>query len=539
MHNGRLKRLAPIGYYVAITVLLLAGTMLLPLLVSLAQWEPATMLDFLTGIGICLSVGFLLLLLCGGCERDLSWSQGMVVVAASWFASMVLAALPYYLSGYWRSYLDCMFDVMSGLTTTGLTLIQDLDHVPDGINMWRHFLTWLGGQGVIVLALSFFVRSLPGAFKMYVGEGKDERLLPNVLNTAKAIWLVSIVYLILGTAVLWAVGLRTGLTQGRSFLHALWIFMAAWSTGGFAPQFQNIVYYHSLLYETVTVVFFIIGSFNFNLHWAVWTGNRKEIYKNLETITFAVTSTVLAALALWELPRLGVYGDALSLFRRGYYSIISAHTTTGFMTTYARQFALEWGPLALIAITVAMLFGGSASSTAGGFKAVRIGVAFKAIMHDIRRLLAPEKAVVVEKIHLGQDLVLEDRLVRSALSIIFLYVISWFVLAIATTAAGYDLASSLFEAASVIGNVGLSAGVTAASMPNGLKILYILGMWVGRLEFMAVFVFLGKMVRILQTPVIEFHSAGLGGSVPHSVILKEHQSMRPRPCESHSYQSFK
>jgi len=289
-----------------------------------------------------------------------------------------------------------------------------------------------------------------------------------------------------------------GLPPGRSFLHGLWIFMAAWSTGGFAPQSQNIVYYHSLAYEAIGVLFFVIGSLNFNLHWAVWSGNRREIMKNLEAVTFAATSTILVALALGELAGLGVYGDVLSLFRRGYYSIISAHTTTGFMTVYARQFALEWGPLALMAITIAMLFGGSASSTAGGFKAVRIGIAFKAIAQEIKRLLAPERAVVVEKIHLGRDLVLEDRHVRSALGIIFLYLISWFVITLITSAYGYDLPSAMFEAASVIGNVGLSSGVTLVTMPSLLKIVYILGMWAGRLEFMAIFVFFGLGVKAVR-----------------------------------------
>ncbi|MGE5599719.1 MAG: TrkH family potassium uptake protein, partial [Bacteroidota bacterium] len=493
-----LKRLSPIGFYTGKIVLLLAGTMLLPAATAVLAGEFAILLEFLASIGITVMVGLGLLLLCRSGDRDLSWSQGMVVVAVSWLAGMALCALPYYFSGFWLSYLDAMFDVMSGLTTTGLTLIQDLDHAPDAINMWRHFLTWLGGQGIVVLALSFIIRSHPGAYKMYVGEGKDERLLPNVVSTAKAIWYVSGLYLVLGTLVLWLSGLAIGLAPVRSFIHGLWIFMAAWSTGGFAPQNQNIIYYHSLIYEVVTVVFFIIGSFNFNLHWAIWTGNRKEIYKNLETVTFTATSTILAALALWELSRLGVYANAVSLFRRGYYGLLSAHTTTGFMSVYARQFALEWGPLALIAISVAMLFGGSASSTAGGFKAVRIGIAIKAVWQEIRRLLAPERAVVVEKIHLGRDIILEDRHVRSALTIIFLYVITWFLTAAAGAACGYDLPSAMFEAASAVGNVGLSSGVTTAATPGVLKVVYILAMWAGRLEFMAVFVLLGYIAKAVR-----------------------------------------
>lgn len=230
-----LRKVAPVGYYTGKIVLLLAGTMLIPLATAALRGEFAILLDFLAAGGITVTAGLGLILLCRSGERDLAWSQGMVVVAASWLACMMLGALPYYFSGFWLSYLDTMFDVMSGLTTTGLTLIQDLDHAPDAINMWRHFLTWLGGQGIVVLALSFLIRSHPGAYKMYVGEGKDERLLPNVVSTAKAIWYVSGLYLLAGTLVLGFLGLAIGLAPVRSFLHGLWIFMSTWSTGGFAP----------------------------------------------------------------------------------------------------------------------------------------------------------------------------------------------------------------------------------------------------------------------------------------------------------------
>jgi trk system potassium uptake protein TrkH len=155
---------------------------------------------------------------------------------------MFLCAIPYYLSGNFNSYLDCCFDVMSGFTTTGVVLIQDLDHVSNGINMWRHMLTYLGGQGMVVLALTFLVKSTSGSYRMYVGEGKDEQLLPNAISTSKAIWFISGTYLVFGTLVLWLVGFFIGMPVDRSFLHAIWVFMAAWSTGGFAPQTQNMLY---------------------------------------------------------------------------------------------------------------------------------------------------------------------------------------------------------------------------------------------------------------------------------------------------------
>jgi trk system potassium uptake protein TrkH len=190
---------------------------------------------------------------------------------------------------------------MSGFTTTGLTLVQDLDHVSAGVNMWRHVLTFVGGQGIIVLALSFLGREGGGGYKLYVGEAKDERLFPSVLHTARAIWRISLVYLAVGTAALGAAGLAAGLPLARALLHGLWVHMAAWSTGGFAPMSQNILYYHSGAYEVVTAVLFVIGSLNFALHHAVWTGDRREVYRNVETVSFAATLTALTLLACFGL----------------------------------------------------------------------------------------------------------------------------------------------------------------------------------------------------------------------------------------------
>ena len=189
-------------YYIGLILIGMGLTECIPLFTSLLfrEWGPA--LDFLIGGSASLLVGIAMVLMGKTSERQkLGWSQGMVVAAGSWFFATLLCALPYYLSGNYLSYLDCCFDVMSGLTTTGLVLIQDLDHVSNGLNMWRHLLTFIGGQGMVVLALSFLVKGTSGAYKMYVGEGKDERLMPNVVSTARYIWLISLIYLCVGTMV--------------------------------------------------------------------------------------------------------------------------------------------------------------------------------------------------------------------------------------------------------------------------------------------------------------------------------------------------
>jgi trk system potassium uptake protein TrkH len=480
------RTLKTIGFYTGKIITGIGMLMVIPIITALVSLEWNVAADFLIGLSTCVIIGCLLIFICRNCTKNLSWVMGMVIVSTSWIICMFLVAIPYWLSGHWLSYLDAIFDVMSGFTTTGLALIQDLDHISNGVNMWRHVLSYLGGQGLVVLALIFLAKYMAGAFTLYVGEAKDVRLLPNVINTAKAIWFISLVYLGIGAGILFIAGLIIGIPVHRALLHGIWVFMAAWSTGGFAPQSQSILYYHSAIYEVITVIIFIIGSFNFALHHSLLTGNRKEIYKNIEMVSFFITSTLFVILCTYELANQGVYSDAMSLFRRGFYQLISGHTTTGFMTIYARQFIREWGNLAMIALIISMLIGGSASSTAGGFKGLRIGLVFKALIQDIKRLLLPESAVTVERFHFIRPQILENDVTKSAMLIIILYLLMFAMSVIVSLLYGYPLMDSIFESASVTGNVGLSCGLTSASMPADMKILYIMMMWAARLEFMAV-----------------------------------------------------
>ncbi len=493
----RLRDLKLICSYTGKILIGVGLLMMLPLLAALAFAEWAAAVDFLVGLGASLLAGCTLAWL-GVAEERPSWLHGMVTAGVSWLAAMGAAAIPYWLSGHYRSYLDCMFDVMSGLTTTGLTLIQDLDHVTVSINTWRHLLTFVGGQGIIVLALAFLSTAAGGGYSLYVGEAKDEKLFPSVLHTAKAIWKISLVYLVVGTAALWVAGLAIGLWPLRALLHGLWVYMAAWSTGGFAPMSQNILYYHSLGYELVTLLFFVTGSFNFALHHAVWSGNRREVFRNIETVSFASSLAVLTVIVSWGLMKLGVYPGAVALFRKGFYQLISGHTTTGFMTIYARQFITEWGHPALLAMILAMLLGGSACSTAGGFKALRVGILFKAIVQETRRLLKPASAVFVQRFHYLGPRTLGEAQVRSAALVVVMYLALFALATLVGSLYGYPLPEAAFEAASVSGNVGLSVGVTGASMPSLLKATYIFSMWAGRLEFMAVLATFGFVAAAVR-----------------------------------------
>ena len=477
----------PILYYIGMVVVGLGVLMYIPLVVALLYAEWAVAVDFALSAGITLCLGGSLVLGFRGYRRQrLGWGEGMTVTAAAWFIGMLMCAIPYQLSGNYLSYLDSCFDVMSGFTTTGLTLVQDMDHLSNGVNMWRHLLTFVGGQGMVVLVLTVLTRGVNGAYKMYVGEGKDERLLPNVVHTARSIWLISLGYLGVGTVCLWLAGIALGLAPDRALLHGVWIFMSAWSTGGFAPMTQNILYYHSAVYELLTIVFFIIGSFNFALHYAAFTRHKRELVKNVEVISFTVTVTVLTLIMTIGLMRLNVYPDAMAMFRKGFYQLISGHTTTGFMSIYARQFFHEWGDVALFAMTIAMLIGGSACSTAGGFKGLRMGIIFTAFRRDVSRVALSESMVSVRKYHHIHDVLLDDGVVRSALLIVIAYIFTFTVGTLAGMLCGYPLGASAFESASATGNVGLSIGITAATMPNALKVVYLVIFWLARLEFMSI-----------------------------------------------------
>ena len=486
----RLEDLKIIGFYLGKIILGLAITMVIPILISLCFGEINPTLDFVLSIEILLVLGLLLIKICQT-DKDLNWMQGMIVVSLSWVAAMILGAIPLYLSGHWKSFLDACFEAMSGFATTGLVLVQDLDHLSFAHNFWRHLTMFLGGQGIVVIALSFFVRGFSGAFKMYVGEARDEKIMPNVINTSRFIWLVSIVYLILGTLALGLAGIFNGMKPVNSFFHGACIFMAAFDTGGFSPQSQSILYYHSFIYEVITVIIIVLGALNFKLHYHLWMGNRKELVKNIETRSFFVSVIAVFSVVAVGLAQAGAYPAAITLFRKGFYQLISGHTGTGFQTIYAQQFITDWNPLALSGIIIAMALGGAVCSTTGAIKMLRLGIIFKAFKEDLKRIIMPERAIVVGRFHHIREVFLEDKLVRGALMITLAYLILYGVGALVGMFYGYPFLEALFESTSAAANVGLSCGVTNAQMPTGLKITYILQMWAGRLEFMSVFTILG------------------------------------------------
>lgn len=480
-----------VGLYTGKIVLGVGLLMVLPLVTAIVFAEWSTAVDFAIGLLACVGVGLGLQALCKT-SAELQRRHGLVIVSTSWILATLLGSIPHYLSGHFGSPLDAIFDVMSGLTTTGLYLLQDLDHVSNGLNMWRFVLTFAGGQGIIVIALTALFKGVGGGiYHLYAGEGKEDRLLPNVVQTARMIWVVSLGWLVVGTGVLTVSALMLGQEPVRASLHGLWVFMGAFSTGGFAPQSFNTMWYHSLVFEVLCIIIFVAGSLNFALHWAVWTGERRELRRNVETRSFAITLGLFALVTAIGLARTGVYPDALPFVRKAFYLVVSGHTTTGFGTIYSRALVTQWGPLAMLGIIGAMVVGASSCSTAGGIKGIRMAIMTKAFVQDIRRTLSPQSAMLSSRYHHLKDRMLNDDAVRSVLLITVAFLTMHAIITVAGVIAGYPLVEAAFDGVSAASNTGLSCGLVSPAMPGGLKAVYVFAMWLGRMEFVAVFALFG------------------------------------------------
>lgn len=471
--------------------------MIFPLALSFALGELGPLCDLAIGFFFCLSTGFILHILCYTTASP-KWAHGLIIVSISWLTCAFFGAIPLFMSGHYGSFLDAYFDGMSGLTTTGLTLAYDLSHMAYGHNLWRHLLAFIGGQGVVVVILSFFVNGVHGMFRLYVGEARDERVLPNIRHTARFIWMVSFTYLILGSLALTSVLVYDGVPVGNALYNSVCIFMAAFDTGGFGPHDQNMMYYHSAGFEIVTLVIMLLGAINFRLHYVVWTGQRKELWKNFEIGILFITLMTTFILVALGLSQTNVYGNPFGIFRKGFYHLVSAHTGTGFQTIYASEFVRDWGSLSLFSLIVAMGLGGCVSSTTGGIKAMRLGIVFKVFTNDVKSYISPPAAVFFEKIHHIKDVVLTDKQMRSALLITIAYILLFFIGSGIGMMYGYPFMESIFESVSAAGNVGLSCGITDPAMPAPLKMTYILQMWIGRLEFISVFVLVGFFYALVK-----------------------------------------
>ncbi|HOL67258.1 MAG TPA: TrkH family potassium uptake protein, partial [bacterium] len=489
--NFSREDISTVGYYLGRMVFLLGFLQGLPLLLAIVLQEWAAVPDFLLSVELSLILGAILSTLFPPVE-EINWRQGMVLVALTWLVAMFLSALPLYLSGHFLSYLDACFECMSAYATTGLVLVQDLDHLSTAHNFWRHFMCFIGGQGIILVAVIFLFRG-SGAFRVYVGEARDARILPNVRTTAYFIWLVSCFYLVLGSGLLSGCLVLSGVNLPRALFHGICIFMAGWDTAGFAPQSLNILYYHNAAFEMLTIIFFLLGAISFTVHYSIWTGHFRELKENYELKVLLGSIVVTYVLALAGFGHsVSRYPGLWSFFRSTFYQLVSGHTGVGFSNITVTELA-GWSQLTLMGIIFAMGLGGCTNSTSGGIKALRTGLFFKSVRQEVRRFAYPEGASIQERFHHQRNLPVDDRQMRVALTMAVCYLALYLSGALLGTLFGYDFVPSLFESVSASANVGLSAGLTSSNMPVLLKIWYIFQMWCGRLEFIPIFI-LGRFL---------------------------------------------
>lgn len=482
-----------VAHYLGLLVMFLALTLCVPLVtaVVMGEWDAAQ--RYLFGAGLALIIGSVLRM-CLLNPGRLSPKRALAVTGFAWFVLALVGAVPLALSGHYGSYLDAVFEAMSGWTTTGASLVQDLDHMATADNMWRFTMQCVGGQGVVVIALSLGLFGRAVDSSLYSSEGRSEHVIPNIMQTARFIVKFSLIAIVIGTVLLALLCLVMGMNPVRAFFNGLWLSAASFNTGGMSSMSTGIVYYHSGPIEIVVMVLILLGSINFTLHSEVWKGRLANFFRDIEVRTLFIWLSVVLVAFVAALCAAGVYSDLFTLLRRGAFTVIAAFSTTGFQTISTNQMTTVISSGALLIIVFCMAVGGSAGSTTGGIKVLRIGILAKELVAYIKDLLAPASArQVVMYYHVGRRS-LNTELVRANLAVLLLYGIMFLLTTIATVMYGYEAAPAMFESVSMVSNVGMSCGIIQPGMPEPLKVLYIFDMWAGRLEYVTLIALLVSII---------------------------------------------
>jgi trk system potassium uptake protein len=469
--------------------------MLLPALLGAVLGEVRSALTFVVAAGTTLAVGQL-----GSWRlaqvKEATTGHGMVIAGLAWLVAPLFGAIPLLLSGHYDGWLDAYFDAMSGFATAGLSVIQDLDHVPDSLNLWRHLMQYAGGQGLVLAVLVLFAPG-GGAMTMYVGEAREERILPNIRSTARFIGRISLGWLAVATPVYAVILLLGGLGPWDAVFHGLSLFMAAFSTGGFAPQSASVGFYHSGWLEVALGVAMVAGATSFGVHHLLVTRRWRDVARHLEVRTLLGVGAASTALLFAGLAVTGTY-DGPGALRRGLFYAVSAQTTTGFATLPARTLVTDWGALAPAMVVLAMMVGAMSGSTGGGIKVVRVGLAGRAARAELRRVLSPPDAHIVEHYRVGTTRRLTPDVLIPALLVLLGFLLLYGVGALVGMAYGYPFDQAFFESTSSAATVGLSVGLTGQAMPAGLQVTSILQMWMGRLELVAAVAAVGFIATTLR-----------------------------------------
>ncbi len=478
---------------VGTVMLIFPVSLLLPFIVGLLYKESVLLLveSYLLPGLLCLSLGVLLTSWAGRADKlseDLRPMEALVIVTLIWLVIPIIGALPFILMGTLPLFEDAFFESMSGFSTTGASVITEIDGLEHSILFWRSLTQWLGGLGVIVLMVAVFSVLLGGPkagmllMKGEVPGHKNDKVVPRLKDTAKLLWIIygllTVIEIVLLTL--------AGMTLYDAICHTF----TTLSTGGFGTHTDSIAYYKDLptapLIELILVVFMILGSVNFVLHYNFLKGNIKTYFKDAE---FKVYMFML--LFFWCVVGVNVawtmraeYSPAQALWA-SIFNVTSIISTTG----YATEDFGQWPMLSQFIMVVLMLMGGMTGSTSGAIKTARLMIVYKAVRRTLRGIGHPKSMI---PLRVG-GVVFSERIVRSVGIFVFGYLSIFLVGTFFMTLTGLDMVSSLSALATTMGGVGPGLNLlgpamnfSEVSIPG--KYLLSFFMWIGRLELFTAFV---------------------------------------------------
>jgi trk system potassium uptake protein TrkH len=459
-------------YVLSFLSLCLSGTLLVPMGISFGYGEEEAM-AFLVAAAICGGIGLGGLMAFRSERKEIGHREGFAIVGLGWMVVCLLGALPYLFAGTFSSAVNACFESTSGFTTTGATVVQNIELLPKGILFWRSLTHWLGGMGIILLSMAILPMLGVGGMQLYRAEVPGpvpDRLKPRIRETAKTLWMVYVLISLLEVVFL--------LVGGMSVFDAVCHTFGTMATGGFSTQNASIGHYESAYIEGVITVFMIAAGANFALHYQLLQGNPGRYFQDRE-FRFYLFAILMTTAGVAILLRTGTYEGWTDSVRYAVFQVSSILTTTGYTTADYEQ----WPLVVQYTLFCLMFFGGCAGSTGGSVKCIRILLLLKQAYKEIYRLIHPQ---AVATIKLGKKTVPPD-VMESVLGFSLVYVGIFVGASLLMSWLGLDFKSALASVGACIGNVGPGLGIVGPTktylsiVPTGKWIL-ILCMIMGRLE---------------------------------------------------------
>lgn len=480
-----------IAHYLGLLIAYSGLAMCIPMALGLVfgEWEAVSRYMFCAGIAALIGMGLALL---DVSPQSLSSQQALAVTAFAWLIISLMGAVPLFMSGHYQTYLDALFESVSAFTTTGATVVQDLDHMSNADNMWRFTMEFLGGLGLVVVGLSIGGVSR-AAGGLYRAEGRSEHVMPNLMMSARMMMRISVLVVLASTVVCTFIMLGKDLSIENSVLHSLWLSITCFDTGGLVPTQINVISYHSIPLEFILMIVMIFGGINFSLQAAMQNGRVKDFFKDIEIRTGAIWWMSLTIILAIILSHSEFMSSVTAILRMGFFTIISAGTTTGIGILSQGQIADAMPGGAMFVIAIAMAMGASAGSTSGGIKFMRLGLVAKAAWVTIRRAVEPASVRLnTSYYHIGRH-TLENAEVKDAMTVLLMFIVAYMIGTLGGIACGNNALDSMIESIAMAGNGGITTGIAAPGMPAWLEIIYIVEMWAGRLEFISLFALAAKV----------------------------------------------